>query len=484
VWIVAGSLASLYLLGLIDPSGFSLLAFAIVMVIASIVFWFWIVADAFRNSTRRGLFTMFIPFYFGRYWRKHCDNIRLKRFGFAFGMGALPALIVTLLVDLGVVADDSETPSFTWEWSSSENDPAPDQVVTSVLNGVANGDLGVAWGALPPSYQNDVHSVLHQYASSVDPEVWNRSFDFAKRLTAALKAKRNYIFNTPMLDNLENKEEAMKQFDQALFLLNAGLNSDLFELEKLKTIDLGEYLNGKGAKLLKTAMTFSGASGDQSSGSIKDLKNTRVTVVSNDGQMATLEITFPGESAERSEWVKIEDRWVPKELADEWPAIMAESRQAISSMKSEPEMSAMQAEMMFGMLEGMLAQFENTNSQEEFNRALGGLALMAPGFGDSSQDQNIFRPEVEDRVLRFQRENAEAGKRTAQYDLGKRYLEGDGVKRDLDLAKHWLSESAEQGFSPAIKLLASLERSQKDKEESETRIQRNLDRLKSEAQVQ
>jgi TPR repeat protein len=65
-------------------------------------------------------------------------------------------------------------------------------------------------------------------------------------------------------------------------------------------------------------------------------------------------------------------------------------------------------------------------------------------------------PQVEDRVVTFQRQSALSGNRTAQYDLGMRYLRGDGVEQDNAQAEHWLKLAAAQGESRAARALAQL----------------------------
>lgn len=65
-------------------------------------------------------------------------------------------------------------------------------------------------------------------------------------------------------------------------------------------------------------------------------------------------------------------------------------------------------------------------------------------------------PGLEDRIVSFQRQNAISGNRTAQYDLGMRYLKGDGVTKDKAQAKHWLELSAKNGNGRAAKQLAAI----------------------------
>jgi TPR repeat protein len=60
------------------------------------------------------------------------------------------------------------------------------------------------------------------------------------------------------------------------------------------------------------------------------------------------------------------------------------------------------------------------------------------------------------KVIEFQQQRAEKGSPTAQYDLGMRYLTGDGLEADLQLAKKWLQAAAKQGHKMAAKRLEEI----------------------------
>jgi len=68
------------------------------------------------------------------------------------------------------------------------------------------------------------------------------------------------------------------------------------------------------------------------------------------------------------------------------------------------------------------------------------------------------------RVVEFQKKRAEAGSATAQYDLAMRYLNGDGVEKDLALAKKWLEAAAKNGHTLAPKKLEELKQQQREQE--------------------
>jgi len=80
-------------------------------------------------------------------------------------------------------------------------------------------------------------------------------------------------------------------------------------------------------------------------------------------------------------------------------------------------------------------------------------ALAAPV---ETEKQRADREAMVKRTVEFQKARAEAGSETAQYDLGVRYLKGDGVTKDFVLARKWLEASAKQGNTAAAKKLEEL----------------------------
>jgi TPR repeat protein len=68
------------------------------------------------------------------------------------------------------------------------------------------------------------------------------------------------------------------------------------------------------------------------------------------------------------------------------------------------------------------------------------------------------REEAVRRTVAFQMKRAEEGSESAQYELGLRYLKGDGVERDEAKGRHWLGLSAKNGYGPATRKLEDLDK--------------------------
>jgi TPR repeat protein len=62
----------------------------------------------------------------------------------------------------------------------------------------------------------------------------------------------------------------------------------------------------------------------------------------------------------------------------------------------------------------------------------------------------------ESDLIKYHRQRAEAGSDNAQYELGIRFLTGNGVEKDEKLGREWLARSAKSGNPKAVKKLEEL----------------------------
>jgi hypothetical protein len=69
---------------------------------------------------------------------------------------------------------------------------------------------------------------------------------------------------------------------------------------------------------------------------------------------------------------------------------------------------------------------------------------------------SVDKAELERRVVAFQQQRAVEGFPSAQYQLGLRLLEGNGVERNVAAGRKWLAAAAEAGHSQARKKIEEL----------------------------
>jgi hypothetical protein len=73
------------------------------------------------------------------------------------------------------------------------------------------------------------------------------------------------------------------------------------------------------------------------------------------------------------------------------------------------------------------------------------------------------KEEVVQKTIEFQKKRAAEGSPSAQYELGLRYLNGDGLEKDEKEGRKLLEESAKNGSSLAKKKIEELDERQKSR---------------------
>lgn len=297
-------------------------------------------------------------------------------FAFVFIVGTLP-----LLSGCGKPADPGAQGA-----AESAKPLGPDESILAMLNGVNNQQMEAVWNFLPASYQQDVNGIAHEFASKMDPEMYNGTFETGQRLAKLLKDKKEYILKNQMIQGLPVPPEKMDEFwDPTTNIISALVNSDLSSLDKLKSFDGGKFLSTTGNQLAKSVMALSSLvpqkEGEPSFS--EKLKQTKVTVVTTEGETATIKIEAPGEEPKDEQMVKVEGKWIPKNLADNWDAKMADVRKKLADLTPE-QVTAQKEQTLAGIkqVNETLAKLENAKSEEEFNKTLSPIlapvAMLAP----------------------------------------------------------------------------------------------------------
>jgi len=267
---------------------------------------------------------------------------------------------------------------------SGSSDPwrEPDAAMLKVAQDLSAGHPEVAWEALPPSYREDIESLLHTAAAKMDPEVWSASFQTLDKLGRVLSEKREFILANPML---ASQREQLPKIEMALdgtaALIATFSRSSLADLEQLGQLDVEEFLATTGAELLSNLRELPAAEDTESwAASLEDLAQTKVTVVSREGDRATLRIEVPDEEPREETWLRVEQRWVPEEVATSWKDEIGKIRERLENAGTALSPEQKQAVLMqLGMVDGVLDRLLATQTAEEFNQQVSGILGLVMG---------------------------------------------------------------------------------------------------------
>lgn len=272
----------------------------------------------------------------------------------------------------------------------------PDGTVRAWMTGIEQGNLKVVWDSLPPSYQSDVNDLVHTFAENMDAQVWNAGAGIVKKGVRILKEKKQFILAHPGMQQVPvDADTISKNWDPIVDLLDTIVNSELTDLEKLKTLDVGVFLSGTGKTIVDKIMAVASALEDEEfsltdfpgvevdASGLAGFQSAKVSLLNSDGDTATVRIEKEDGEVEDTQMVRVEGKWLPKEMVDEWATGIADAKTALTTEMAEQLKQGKQQVLapmtMVGMvLDGILA----TQTQEEFNQAVDNIMKMAnPGGG-------------------------------------------------------------------------------------------------------
>jgi hypothetical protein len=269
---------------------------------------------------------------------------------------------------------------------------APDAAIQTVINEFAKGNGGIIWQAMPTSYQTDVSYLLHLAGSKIDPELYDKSFATIARLAEVIDQQQALMLNSSFMQG--RSAEEMAQLEAALpsivGLLGAITSSELASSTGLLNFNGQDFFDTTVSQFIQYAETLGQLAGEESM--LSNYMNTVVTVVEADDLQATLLTTVPGKEPVEQAFSKVEQRWVPSEMASDWVAKIAEATAELEATSMQ-DIAANKPQMMgvLTMIDGVLAQIAAAETQEQFDQSLKGammplmgLMMMGQGMGGSA----------------------------------------------------------------------------------------------------
>ena len=255
--------------------------------------------------------------------------------------------------------------------SSSISFPdSPDGTLRVIASSIVKNQPQVLWAALPKSHQQDIKKVIHDFADQLNPEHYNKAFGLLKRVTRLLKDKKSFIFDHPMAGMVDRDGKLAENWGSVIALFDTLVQSDISNIDSLKSLDPGEFLATTGRKLLGDIRALAATS---SQNPMAALEKMQVELVKTEDGRSIIKISSPDKPSVERAFVKIDGRWLPEDLVKGWPELMKKAQAAISAMSDDDPKYKMQMEMGLKMVEAVIDQFEKIDDQEAFNILMSSL---------------------------------------------------------------------------------------------------------------
>lgn len=258
---------------------------------------------------------------------------------------------------------------------------APDVYMQKLLQEVAAGNGGALWNALPEDYQGDVEDLVEEFGKKMDAEIWDGAFKTVGKLAKVLKTKKDFVFGSELMKGApdEPKAEAKKNWDSIVDALSTVASSDISTLEGVKDLDLEEFFEKAGNKVVGSLLKAS-ESTPQAAEGINKLKKAKVTLVSKDGDDAVLKFETEGEEPKEEKYTLVDGKWLPTKLVDDWDDGIEKATAQLGQLKIPAEQKAQILQFM-GIADGLLDRLLAAKDQETFDAELNAIKAFVPGLG-------------------------------------------------------------------------------------------------------
>ena len=279
-----------------------------------------------------------------------------------FPCAALVALFFTAC-DAGVSSTEYTLPN------------EPSAAMQTIADEILAGNCSILWHAMPASFQIDVNAIAQLVGAKVDPEIYDKSFGLIGRFAEVADKQKLFILNTKLGGVLaaEQIAEIEAAWPSIIGFVQTIVTSSISSSAGLRAFDGQVFSEQTLPVLFKYSNDLAALSEENPFNSLEF--DSLKTIVSTD-TTAEIKITFTNGDVETEDFAKVENRWVPAEMAINWSMRMADAKkqlEAISSeklVKNKPQIMGM-----ITMVDGILTQLEKAETQEQFDQALQGAMM-------------------------------------------------------------------------------------------------------------
>ena len=271
----------------------------------------------------------------------------------------------------------------------------PSAAMQTIADEVIAGNCSILWHAMPTSYQTDINAIARLAGSKVDPEIYDKSFGLVGRFAEVADKQKLFILNTKLGGELaaEQIADIEAAWPSIIGFIQTIVTSSISSSAGLRAFDGQVFSEQTLPALFKYSNDLAEISNEENPfgslefGSLKTVESTDTTAV--------IEITFTKGGVETKGLTKIENRWVPTEIAINWSTEIGDAKKQLEAISYE-EMAKNKPQIMgmITMLDGILTQLNTAETQEQFDQALQGAMIPIGLLMMQNMGEGIGAPEI------------------------------------------------------------------------------------------
>lgn len=255
----------------------------------------------------------------------------------------------------------------------------PEKVIEQLGQAVADRKLQAIWEILPSDYQAELTNLIVDFGNKMDPKVWEEITGTVQLGVFTLRAQKERFFKHPVSEQLPIPKDTLeKSWDSIVDLGEALLDSQLYDIEDVKTFDPAAFLAKTGPALIDHLPTLAEVAAvppaQELLNTFNELKGIKAEKVSGDETTAVVKISVPGRDPIEVTMVIVGGKWIPKQLQEQWATFMGQIKDAMAMIPTPDKKED------FDKFKGQIATAKvgvmilaGANTDELFDRQVRGL---------------------------------------------------------------------------------------------------------------
>ncbi|MEM7165560.1 MAG: hypothetical protein AAF581_08850 [Planctomycetota bacterium] len=211
--------------------------------------------------------------------------------------------------------------------------PAPPEALVQALGNAAEWcQLEPLWQVLPSQYQRDVEELRQLFAAQLDEELWAQGVTLASTFRAAA-ARQLPVIQRWLAASIPVTDDGPKSIDETLAAVERLVTEgELSSLARFKTTRMATLLEVAGMIIGVAVLDRMKEHAPDVVERLKAFANCETTVLHANNDRVLMRVVYKESPPEELSFVKIDDAWMLKEFADQWPRFMEVSRQTIAQI--------------------------------------------------------------------------------------------------------------------------------------------------------
>ena len=248
-----------------------------------------------------------------------------------------------------------------------------------------SGHAIAIFDCLPPSYQQDLEELTKLAAAKTNESTWRSLVASFHKLGKVIVERQGWFFSHPRLDvsrsGKPGKTERMNETILSLAgILRAGADPERFELSKLQSTPLREWLLERDAAIapyLAEVFQRSSAAAPTITSKKEKGKTVAIKIATERGDKGPVTMTVSIK--------KVDDVWVPESIVDAWSTVVPETKKELEAVEDGSLMSDATSAVLLSSLESLISPLEQAESQDDFHAAMQPLLDVAVPMLESFQ---------------------------------------------------------------------------------------------------